>query len=66
MTGKANHKKRNCTSCQSLSVTPADTVLTYYYVKTFILISKKLVTEYKCYQMHGITCKFTLMQTTKA
>ena len=30
-----------------------------------ILFSKKLVRENKCKQKHGITCLFTLMQTTK-
>ena len=65
MKGKANRRKKHCTSCQSLSLTPADTVLTQCYVKILILISKNLVREYKCYQKHGITCTFTLMQTTK-
>ena len=62
---ETNHKRKNCTSCQSLSVTPADTVLTYCYVKRLIWISKRLVREYKCYRKHGITCTFTLMLSTK-
>ena len=35
------------------------------YVQILILISKKLVREYKCYQKHCTTCTFTMMQTTK-
>ena len=65
MKGKANHQKKNCTSFQLLSVTPADTVLTQCFVKILILVSKNLVKGYKCYQKHGITCTFTLMQTTR-
>ena len=61
MKGKAN-LKQNCTSCQPLSVTPADTVM---LCKKTPLISEKLVGEYKCYQEHCITCTFTLMQTTE-
>ena len=30
-----------------------------------ILIPKKVVRDHKCYQKHGLTCTFTLMQTTK-
>ena len=30
-----------------------------------ILLSRKLVREYKCYQKHCIACTFTIMQTTK-
>ena len=33
--------------------------------KKLIWISKRLVRDYKCYQKHGITCTFTLMQSTK-
>ena len=63
--GKANHKKQNCTSCQSLSVTPPDTVSTECNIKIWSLFSKKLARESKCKQKHCITCRFTLMQTTR-
>ena len=38
---KTNHQRKNRTSCQSLSVTSADTVLTQCYVKILILSSRK-------------------------
>ena len=65
MKGKADHEKKNCTGCQSFSLTPADTILTWCYVKKMVLNSKKLVREYKFNEKHGITCTSTLMQTRK-
>ena len=59
---KAYHKKKNFTSCQSLSVTDAVTVMV---CKILILLSKKSVREYKCYQEHCVTCTFKMIQTTK-
>ena len=60
--GKTNHKRQNCTSCQTLSVTPADTVM---LCKKIDFVFEKLVRENKCKQKHCITCLFTLMQTAK-
>ena len=65
MKRKTIHEKKNRTSCQFLSVAPADTVLTYVYVERLILISKKLFRENKRKQKDCITCTFTLMQTTE-
>ena len=62
--GKANHEKGKSPS-RSLSVAPANTVLTYFNVETLSFFSRKLGRENKIQQKQFFSCIIILMQTTK-
>ena len=68
---KTRHKSKDKPwkeKLHELSITFCDTCFYCFDLmlrKILIPISKGLVREYKCYQNHGISCTFTLTQSTK-